>query len=116
LDDYFYLHKIRDDNKIQLEISVKETDRFFILPVSLQILLENTIKHNMATREKPLKIKIYLEDNRIVVSNNLQKMATQIRSTGIGLKNLAQRAKLITGKEMIIEENDIDFKVKLPLL
>ena len=80
--DYFFLHKIRDDEKIELDVKVNGTDKFEILPVSLQILVENAIKHNRATREEPLKISIYVEDQQIVVKNNLQKMATQIRSTG----------------------------------
>lgn len=116
ISDYFYLHKIRDDEKIELEMNVKETDKFEILPVSLQILVENAIKHNKATREDPLKISVYVEGQQIVVKNNLQIMATQIRSTGIGLKNLAERVKLISGGVLIIEETNNYFLVKVPLL
>jgi LytS/YehU family sensor histidine kinase len=114
--DYFYLHKIRDNEKIQLEVKVTEPNNFEILPISLQGLIENAIKHNKATREDPLKIIIYLEGQHIVVRNNLQKMATQIRTTAIGLKNLAERVKLISGKDLIIEETSDYFLVKLPLL
>ncbi|MCX6321769.1 MAG: histidine kinase [Bacteroidia bacterium] len=114
--DYFYLHKIRDDGKIQLEVKVNETDNSEILPVSLQILVENAIKHNKATRESPLKISIYIENEHVIVKNNLQKMAVQLKSTKIGLKNLGQRVSLITGKALIIEETDTDFIVKIPLL
>jgi len=114
--DYCYLHKIRDDGKIQLEIRVDETDNYEILPVSLQILVENAIKHNKATRESPLMILIYIEDKYIIVQNNLQKMAVQLNSTRIGLKNLAQRVSLISGNALIIEETTSDFIVKIPLL
>lgn len=114
--DYFYLHKIRDDGKIQLEVKVNETDNSEILPVSLQILVENAIKHNKATRESPLKISIYIENEYVIVKNNLQKMAVQLKSTKIGLKNLGQRVSLITGKVLIIEETNTDFIVKIPLL
>jgi len=114
--DYFFLHKIRDVEKIELQILVNDTDKFEILPVSLQILVENAIKHNKATREEPLRISIFIEGQQIVVKNNLQKMATQIRSTGIGLKNLAERVKLIFGRELIIEETNNYFVVKVPLL
>ncbi|MBE3085647.1 MAG: histidine kinase [Bacteroidetes bacterium] len=114
--DYFYLHKIRDDGKIQLEVKVNETDNSEILPVSLQILVENAIKHNKATRESPLKISIYIENEHVIVKNNLQKMAVQLKSTKIGLKNLGQRVSLITGKVLIIEETNTDFIVKIPLL
>ena len=116
IKDYFFLHKIRDDGKIQLEINVDETDNSEILPVSLQILVENAVKHNMATRESPLRIQIYIEKGHVVVKNNLQKMALQLKSTQIGLRNLAQRASLITGKALIVEETATDFIVKIPLL
>jgi hypothetical protein len=116
IKDYFFLHQIRDDGKIQLEINVDENERFEILPVSLQILVENSIKHNKATRESPLKISIYRENVHIVVKNNLQKMGAKFKSTEIGLKNLAQRVSLLTGKVLIIEETSNDFIVKIPLL
>jgi sensor histidine kinase YesM len=114
--DYFYLHKIRGDEKIQLEIKIDNPAGFEILPISLQGLVENAIKHNKATRKDPLKIIIYIEGQHIIVKNNLQKMATQIRSTGTGLKNLAERVKLVSGRDLIIEESVNNFLVKLPLL
>jgi two-component system, LytTR family, sensor kinase len=113
---YFDLHRVRDEEKIALTIDYSGLDNYQILPVSLQILLENAIKHNAATRENPLKISIYFEGANIVVRNNLQKKATQLKSTGIGLKNLAERVRLITGKELIIEETEDFFTVKIPLL
>jgi sensor histidine kinase YesM len=82
----------------------------------LQILLENAIKHNSSTRENPLRISVIFEDQYIVMMNNLQKKATQVKSTGIGLKNLAERVRLITGKTLIIEENNNNFIAKIPLI
>jgi two-component system, LytTR family, sensor kinase len=114
--DYFYLHQIRDDGKISLDIKAEDTSGFNILPVSLQILVENCIKHNKATRDKPLMILIYLENRHIVVRNNLQRMAVSMKSTEIGLKNLAQRIKLVSARELIVEETATDFIVKIPLL
>ena len=116
IKDYFYLHKIRDDGKILLDIRVDESDKSEILPVSLQILVENAIKHNKATRESPLRILIYIENKHVIVKNNLQKMALQLKSTQIGLKNLAQRVSLISKKALIIEETSTEFIVKIPLL
>jgi len=116
VSDYFDLHKIRDEEKIALKIEVQDHEQFFIIPVSLQILLENAIKHNMATRDNPLNIKIYLADKNVIVSNNIQRMASQMRSTKIGLKNLAERVRLITGKKLIIQETENDFTVKVPLI
>jgi LytS/YehU family sensor histidine kinase len=116
IENYFFLHKIRDDGKIQLEIRINDFGNYEILPVSLQILVENAIKHNKATRESPLKILIYTENKSIVVTNNLQRMALQMKSTQIGLKNLNQRVSLITGKPLVIEETNTDFTVKIPLV
>ena len=113
---YFNLHKIRDEEKIMLVVDVLDEGKFEILPVSLQILLENAIKHNLATRENPLRISIYIEDQFIVVRNNLQKKATQLNSMKIGLKNLAERVRLITGRVLSIKETNSDFIVKIPLI
>ncbi|MFN8240455.1 MAG: histidine kinase [Bacteroidales bacterium] len=116
ISDYYFLYKIRDEEKIRLEIDVNERGKYFILPVSLQILVENAIKHNMATRQQPLVISVKMEDGHVIVSNNLQKMASGIRSTGIGLRNLSERVRLTTRKELVIEETNDRFTVKLPLL
>jgi Histidine kinase len=114
--DYFFLHKIRDDGKIQMEINVNENEKHEILPVSLQVLVENAIKHNKATRESPLRISIFIENRHIIVRNNLQRMALQLPSTQIGLKNLAQRISLTFGKVLIVEETADEFIVKIPLI
>jgi sensor histidine kinase YesM len=116
INKYFDLHRVRDEEKMVLSIYYSDAEVYQILPVSLQILLENAIKHNIATRDNPLKISIYFEDQYIVVKNNLQKKATQMKSTGIGLRNLAERIRLISGKDLIIEETTDSFIVKLPLL
>lgn len=116
IEDYFYLHEIRSEGKILLNIEISDDYNYEILPVSLQLLIENAIKHNMATLEKPLKIAIYIEGQHIVVRNNIQKMATQVVSTKIGLKNLNERVRLVTGEEIIIEETASEYLVKVPLL
>jgi sensor histidine kinase YesM len=116
VSDYYKLHRTRDEEKILLSIDVRDAGKYQILPVSLQTLLENAIKHNIATRQQQLRISIYLEGNYIIVSNNLQRKATQLRSTATGLKNLSERLRLISGREMIIEEDETTFTVKLPLL
>ena len=99
-----------------MQVTVKEPEKYEILPVSLQILVENAIKHNMATRDNPLNISIYIEDKHVIVRNNLQKMAAQLASTKIGLRNLSERVRLITGKALVIEETSSDFIVKIPLM
>jgi hypothetical protein len=116
ISEYYSLHKVRDEEKILLNVNTPGADNFEILPVSLQILVENAIKHNIATRENPLVISIYIEENKIVVTNNLQRMSVPSKSTKIGLKNLAERVKLLTSHSLIIEETSYDFTVKVPML
>ena len=115
LNRYFDLHRVRDEEKISLIIDYTDAGDYRIIPVSLQILLENAIKHNSATRQNPLKISVFFEDQHVVVRNNLQKKATQMKSTGIGLRNLTERIRLVMGKALIIEERDNYFAVKIPL-
>jgi sensor histidine kinase YesM len=116
LTDYFSLHRVRDDEKILLSIDVPDPDNYEIVPVSLQILIENAIKHNIATRESKLRIDVFLEGKSIVVRNNLQRKATQLKSTNIGLRNLSERIRLRCGKELNVEETGDQFIVKLPLI
>ncbi len=116
ISSYFYLYRIRDGEKITLAIDIRNSASLYVLPVSLQVLVENAIKHNMATREEPLKILVYLEGDCVVVRNNIQRMASQVRSTGIGLKNLSERVNLISRKAMFAEDSGGYFTVKVPLI
>ena len=99
-----------------MKIDIPDANGYKILPVSLQLLIENALKHNMATRENPLQINLYVDDNSIVVSNNKQPMSTLPQSVGTGLKNLAERIRLSTGKELIVDNNRETFTVKIPLM
>lgn len=116
ITDYFELHKVRDHEKIVLKIDTPGASEFDIIPVSLQILIENAIKHNMTTKGNPLSISITIEGQYVVVKNNLQKIGIQLKSTQIGLKNLAARVRLVSEKDLIIEETNDYFTVKVPLL
>jgi hypothetical protein len=116
ISDYFELHKIRGEGKIFLSTDIPDPEGLWILPISLQILIENAIKHNMATRENPLKIHISIEKAHIVVRNNLQPMSAGLKSTMIGLKNLGERIRLTTGNVIVVEKSDTEFTVKVPLL
>jgi len=115
--DYFYLQKIRDDGKIDLKVNIKDPGNYEILPISLQLLVENAFKHNAATRENPLTIEISLNEAKrtISVSNNLKPKTQIIESSKIGLTNLAERNKLMTGKEVEIIQTPEEFKVIIPL-
>jgi two-component system LytT family sensor kinase len=114
--DFFFLQQLRDGDRIHLEIEVDHPSRYQILPVSLQLLVENALKHNMATTEKPLNIKISMSGSQyLLVKNNRQPKQQLEGSFQIGLKNLNERVAMITGKEMIVEKNEEMFSVKIPI-
>ncbi|MFC2125524.1 sensor histidine kinase [Bacteroidota bacterium] len=116
VQDFFYLQEIRDNGKIKLNIKLNNPDTYRILPISLQLLVENALKHNASTRDKPLKIDIKTENEKVIISNNLQPKQNIEDSSKIGLKNLGERIKLMTGKEIEISETNDQFIVKLPLI
>jgi len=112
---YFSFQQVRDEGKISLEIDITEPKGIKIIPVSLQLLIENALKHNSMSLEKPLKISIFLKNDYIVVSNPIQKKSILEQSTQKGLSNLKDRTKIIMGSELeIINENN-SFTVKLPI-
>lgn len=115
--DYFYLQKVRDDGKIDLKVNIKDPENYEILPISLQLLVENAFKHNAATRENPLKIEISLNESKrtITVSNNIKAKTQIIESSKLGLNNLSERNNLLTGREIEIIQTEEEFKVIVPL-
>lgn len=115
VNDYFYLQKIRDEEKIELIIKI-ENKNCLVLPVSLQLLVENAFKHNTATKEKPLRVIIEQKGDWIEVRNNLQPKKQLGTSSGVGLKNLEERVKMQTGKKLEIEKSDQEFVVRMPLI
>lgn len=115
---YMDLLKIRfEDAIIFSNLYVADvTQEFKIVPLSLQLLLENAVKHNVVSSYKPLQIKIYKQGNYLHIENNLNAKEAIGKSTKVGLKNIQDRYGLITDKEVIIEKNKTLFKVSLPLL
>jgi hypothetical protein len=88
-----------------------------VVPLSLQLLLENVIKHNKATNKKPIHINIYeSSDGYLIIENNLNKKNTPDNRKGIGLQNIAGRYAILTSKPIKIEENEEKFIVKIPIL
>jgi sensor histidine kinase YesM len=118
LKGYFSLLKIRFEEAIQLDITVPESqlDQFLVPPISLQILVENAIKHNEFSVNEPLMIVIILQEEIIIVHNNLRKKQLRKSSSGIGLKNLNERYNLTTNNFITITEGDKFFTVRLPVL
>ena len=114
---YCDLLKTRFEDSVNFEFMVNETDRkSYVVPLSLQLLLENCIKHNFATSQKPLNIKIYSEQGFLFIENNLQAREQMKESAGIGLANIVQRYSLLTKQNVFIEKSTDFFRVKIPIL
>lgn len=114
---YVSLLKMRFENSIIFEIPEKSTNpEAKLVPLSLQLLLENTVKHNSVNPEHPLHIKIYESQGNLVVENNLQIRETLSKSTGVGLRNIQQRYQILSTRQVVIEKTTSHFRVQLPLL
>lgn len=114
---YMNLLKMRFENSITFELPENfENDEAKVVPLSLQLLLENTIKHNVVSEQKPLHIKIFIVENQLIVENNLQKKETLQTRKGVGLQNIVDRYAIITTRNVTIEETNNFFKIKLPIL
>jgi two-component system LytT family sensor kinase len=114
---YMDLLKMRFEEAIVYEIpEVSSYEDLKIVPLSLQILLENAVKHNVISNDLPLKIKISEEKGNLIVQNSLNKKNSLEKSTKIGLNNITDRYALITKRNVIIREEGENFIVSLPLL
>lgn len=113
---YVSLLQKRFGKKLQFSMNIPTALHTTQLPpMSLQLLIENAIQHNIITQAKPLTIRVYIEDDQICVQNNLQEKNLS-DSFGIGLNNLSNRYKLLTNQEIVIEYSRSEFMVKIPLL
>lgn len=114
---YCDLLKTRFEASVSFDFKVTDKDlKSYVVPLSLQLLLENCIKHNFATSAKPLHIKIYSENGNLFIENNLQQREQVKESAGIGLSNIVQRYSLLTKQNVFIEKSATFFKVKIPIL
>lgn len=117
LDNYYALLRLRFGKGIKLcRNGSGEYDQFLIPPISLQVLLENAVKHNEIDEKKPLQIDVQLADSKIIVSNRKKLKSRKIQSPGTGLNSLNERYRLITRREIEISSDDDYFSVSLPLL
>ena len=113
---YMQLLEMRFENSISYELPESTNEDAKVVPLSLQLLLENCIKHNVVSSSKPLHIKISVEDNQLVVQNNWQKKEVLSDGKGVGLQNIVNRYALLTERQVTIIQNEKLFKVYLPIL
>ncbi len=119
LNSYLFLQKNRFKEGLIIDIDIdKENEEYFVLPFSLQFMVENAIKHNIVSKELPLNISVKILESKICVINNIQLRDKQDEdeSTGTGLKNLKQRYFLLANIVPEYEEKDGEFIVSIPLL
>jgi sensor histidine kinase YesM len=116
LESVSYMNHIRYEDALLIEINLPESKEKYIVPMALQMLLENAIKHNSISITKPLKIEIKEEDGFVIVKNNLQPKTSRIVSNKIGLKNIKSRYKYLSDKEVQVIKSDSEFVVKIPVL
>ena len=114
---YMYLQGIRFSKGLDytIEIDNHEVEGYYILPLAIQTLLENAIKHNTVQENTPLRIEIYIEDEQLNIVNNLQPRPVIGTSTGIGIPNLIHRYKHYN-KVPIFEKTSAQYRCILPLL
>ncbi|KQS31014.1 sensor histidine kinase [Dyadobacter sp. Leaf189] len=118
LETYTYLLRMRFKEKIIIDadLSPADLERYSIIPLTLQLLIENAVKHNTMSVSNPLRINIGIEGGMLVVSNPLQLRQLTEPTTGLGLKNIINRYKLLLDKDVIIDKNSSHFVVKIPLI
>jgi LytS/YehU family sensor histidine kinase len=116
LESISYLYRMRYEDSLQIIIDLSDASDKFIIPMALQMLLENAIKHNIISVNKPLRVEIREEEGYVVVKNNLQPKKTEIVSSKIGLGNIKSRYKYLSDKEVLVDMSNGNFIVKIPVL
>jgi len=114
---YMNLLKMRFENSVFYEVPDKVSNpEALVVPLSLQLLLENTVKHNVVSQQRPLRIRIFEEDGCLVVQNDFQKKEVLQDRRGVGLQNIISRYAIITNRKVVIAPTEQFFTVKLPML
>ncbi|MBG6111123.1 sensor histidine kinase YesM [Flavobacterium sp. CG_9.10] len=121
---YMNLLKMRFENSLFYELPSQEDwtasslamTEAKVVPLSLQLLLENTVKHNVVSEQRPLHIRIFIEGDYLVVENDYQKKEVLQDRQGVGLQNIIDRYGIITNRKVLIDQNEKTFSVKIPIL
>jgi len=115
---FIYLLKMRFEQGLEIKIDLKTSDHIkYVAPLTIQMLIENAVKHNVVSKNQPLHIHIYSENgSSLVVKNNLQRKPAEGKSTFTGLENIKSRYGLLTNREVDIIHTQHHFMVALPLV
>lgn len=115
IEGYLFLQKIRHADALQVRWDLQDT-HLQLPPMALQLLVENALKHNVLTTDRPLSLEIRQEGDALLVENTLQLLDIPNAGTGMGLNHLKKRYSYLTERPMTIEETDSHYRVSLPLL
>ena len=113
---YFRLLQTRFESGIRLEIDLLEQEEIYIVPLTLQILIENAVKHNVISVDAPIVIQMTYKEGCIVIENNVRKKNYRADGTKMGLSNIASKYKLLGAPEIEVVEQPGHFTVKIPQL
>ncbi len=116
-NSFIELSKLRFDKNLEvIMVNENNNDDKKIAPLTLQLLVENAIKHNVISKKQPLTIRILISENTIEVRNNLQPKRTKEYSSELGLKNIISRYEFLTNRTVEVSHTDSEFSVKIPLI
>jgi LytS/YehU family sensor histidine kinase len=116
LDSFIFLQKIRFGDNLDIQINVEKNESAYVLPLSLQILMENAIKHNVVSEANPLVIRLEQQGQYLVFRNKIIRKKSIDAGTGIGLENIKMRYQYLTDVPVIIEEKSEEFIVMIPTI
>lgn len=116
IESYVFLLKIRFEDALQIQIDIPKDEDSYLIPMALQIVLENAIKHNSISISEPLKITIACEGDYLVIKNNRQVPNKKEESTGFGLENIQKRLDFLTDKKLITEIIEDQYIARIPIL
>ncbi|NKI31532.1 sensor histidine kinase [Croceivirga thetidis] len=118
MDAFIFMMEVRHKNAVQIDLNIDiRPDKYLIPTLSLQMLVENALKHNLHSKERPLRIAISsIQNDALVVKNNLQKRELKEETTKLGLKNIKKRYAFYTNKQVLVREEEEYFEVIIPLL
>lgn len=116
LKRYIYLQQIRFGTNFEAHLPANTDQQAMVIPLSVQMLVENVFKHNSISSQQPLKLEVTLHDHQLCVSNSFQPKTVSEPPSGIGLQNLKERYLYLTGKEVAIHQDEDYYSVTLPLI
>jgi hypothetical protein len=112
---FIHLNQIRYDSSLQVSVNITDVSGF-IIPLSLQTLLENCFKHNVISSENPLTIKLWREGSYLYIWNNIQKRKIVEKTSGIGIEIISKRYEYLTQQPLLVEQNESNFTVRIPIV